>query len=256
MQVGAVQLRPVQLLLAQIRRQLQQHFAVRLVTDPGFDRVCHEVLPECTAQCALRAAQMAIDEKLAHPILIGRPSVIAARIEKAGLRMRLGVDVENVNPEEDARFRQYWEHYHQLMKRNGATPAVAKAAVRRSNTIIGALMVPPAGAPTAGRLDAVQEAKSSMDAITRGTLDGASLYINIVAMLLALVALVPLFLAWRGRGPRGAAAYAFVGGAAVLWTVANERDELGDNLVPDYMTSVKDGAFYGWPYNKRPNANG
>ena len=90
---------------------------------------------------ALRAAQMAIDEKIAHPILIGRPAVIAARIEKAGLRMRLGVDVENVNPEEDARFRQYWEHYHQLMKRNGVSPAVAKATVRRSNTVIGALMV-------------------------------------------------------------------------------------------------------------------
>ena len=90
---------------------------------------------------ALRAAQMAIDDQLAHPILIGRPAVIAARIEKAGLRMRLGVDVDNVNPEDDERFRQYWEHYHQLMKRNGATPAVAKAAVRRSNTIIGALMV-------------------------------------------------------------------------------------------------------------------
>ena len=90
---------------------------------------------------ALRAAQMAIDEKIAQPILIGRPAVIAARIEKAGLRMRLGNDVENVNPEEDARFRQYWEHYHQLMKRNGVSPAVAKATVRRSNTVIGALMV-------------------------------------------------------------------------------------------------------------------
>ena len=90
---------------------------------------------------ALRAAQMAIDDKIAHPILIGRPAVIAARIEKAGLRMRLGQDVEVCNPEDDPRFRQYWEHYHQLMKRNGATPEVAKAAVRRSNTIIAALMV-------------------------------------------------------------------------------------------------------------------
>ncbi len=90
---------------------------------------------------ALRAAQMAIDEKIARPILIGRPAVIAARIAKAGLRMRLGEDVENVNPEEDARFRQYWEHYHQLMKRNGVSPTVAKATVRRSNTVIGALMV-------------------------------------------------------------------------------------------------------------------
>jgi malate dehydrogenase (oxaloacetate-decarboxylating)(NADP+) len=90
---------------------------------------------------ALRAAQMAIDDELATPILIGRPAVIAARIEKAGLRMRLGADVENCNPEDDPRFRQYWEHYHQLMGRNGGTPDVAKAAVRRSNTIIGSLMV-------------------------------------------------------------------------------------------------------------------
>jgi malate dehydrogenase (oxaloacetate-decarboxylating)(NADP+) len=90
---------------------------------------------------ALRAAQMAIDDKIAHPILIGRPAVIAARIEKAGLRMRLGQDVEVCNPEDDPRFRQYWEHYHALMKRDGATPEVAKAAVRRSNTIIASLMV-------------------------------------------------------------------------------------------------------------------
>ena len=90
---------------------------------------------------ALRAAQMALDDRLARPILIGRPAVIEARIEKAGLRMRLGEDVENVNPEQDPRFQQYWEHYHQLMGRNGATPEVAKAAVRRSNTIIASLMV-------------------------------------------------------------------------------------------------------------------
>ncbi|MBD3892505.1 NADP-dependent malic enzyme [Hydrogenophaga sp.] len=90
---------------------------------------------------ALRAAQMAIDEQLAQPILIGRPAVIAARIEKAGLRLRLGLDVQNVNPEDDPRFRQYWEQYHRLLCRQGATPEVAKAAVRRSNTIIGSLMV-------------------------------------------------------------------------------------------------------------------
>ena len=90
---------------------------------------------------ALRAAQMAIDDKIAAPILIGRPAVIAARIAKAGLRMQLGRDVEVCNPEGDPRFRQYWEHYHQLMKRNGASIEVAKAAVRRSNTIIASLMV-------------------------------------------------------------------------------------------------------------------
>jgi malate dehydrogenase (oxaloacetate-decarboxylating)(NADP+) len=89
----------------------------------------------------LRAAQLAVDDKLAQPILIGRPAVIEARIAKAGLRIRLGADVQNVNPESDARFRQYWETYHRLMGRNGITPEAAKAQVRRSNTLIGALAV-------------------------------------------------------------------------------------------------------------------
>jgi len=87
----------------------------------------------------LRAAQLAIEDGLATPILIGRPAVIEARIAKAGLRMKLGQEVECVNPESDARFRQYWEAYHRLMGRNGITPEAAKAAVRRSNTLIGAL---------------------------------------------------------------------------------------------------------------------
>nr|WP_312988172.1 NADP-dependent malic enzyme [Comamonas koreensis] len=89
----------------------------------------------------LRAVQVAVDDGLAKPILIGRPAVIEARIAKAGLRLQLGKDVDIVNPEDDPRFRQYWEAYHQLMGRNGVTPEVAKSAVRRSNTVIAALMV-------------------------------------------------------------------------------------------------------------------
>ncbi|MEE9874963.1 MAG: NADP-dependent malic enzyme, partial [Delftia lacustris] len=89
----------------------------------------------------LRAAQVAVDDGLAKPILIGRPAVIEARIAKAGLRLVLGKDVEICNPEDDPRFRQYWETYHRLMGRNGVTPETAKAAVRRSNTLIAALMV-------------------------------------------------------------------------------------------------------------------
>ena len=89
----------------------------------------------------LRAAQVAVDEGMAHPILIGRPAVIAARLAKAGLRIKLGVDVENVNPEDDPRFRQYWEAYHRKMGRRGVPVDAAKAAVRRSNTTIAALMV-------------------------------------------------------------------------------------------------------------------
>jgi len=89
----------------------------------------------------LRAAQVAVDEGLAHPILIGRPAVIQARLAKAGLRIQIGRDVECVNPEDDPRFRQYWELYHKLMGRSGVTQETAKAAVRRSNTTIAALSV-------------------------------------------------------------------------------------------------------------------
>jgi len=89
----------------------------------------------------LRAVQVVIDEQLAKPILIGRPAVIEARVQKAGLRIKLGHNAECVNPEDDPRFRQYWEAYHGAMGRNGITPEAAKAAVRRSNTLIAALMV-------------------------------------------------------------------------------------------------------------------
>jgi malate dehydrogenase (oxaloacetate-decarboxylating)(NADP+) len=99
------------------------------------------VFAEGEDERVLRAAQLAIEDGLAHPILIGRPAVIEARIAKAGLRMRLGQEVECVNPESDVRFRQYWETYHRLMGRHGITPEAAKAAVRRSNTLIGALAV-------------------------------------------------------------------------------------------------------------------
>jgi malate dehydrogenase (oxaloacetate-decarboxylating)(NADP+) len=89
----------------------------------------------------LRAAQIALDDGLAVPILVGRPSVIEARIAKAKLRMQLGRDVTCVNPDDDPRFRQYWQAYHQIMGRRGVGPDAAKAAVYRSNTIIAALMV-------------------------------------------------------------------------------------------------------------------
>ncbi|MDM0106345.1 NADP-dependent malic enzyme [Variovorax sp. J22R24] len=89
----------------------------------------------------LRAAQLAVDEGLAKPILVGRPAVIEARIKKAGLHIRVGTDVECVDPEDDPRFRTYWETYHKLMGRRGITPEASKAMVRRSNTTIASLMV-------------------------------------------------------------------------------------------------------------------
>jgi len=89
----------------------------------------------------LRAAQLAVDEGFARPILIGRPDIIAMRVKKAGLHLKLDSDVEIVDPENDSRFRQYWEAYHRLMGRRGIPPEASKAMVRRSNTTIAALMV-------------------------------------------------------------------------------------------------------------------
>ncbi|MDH6590916.1 malate dehydrogenase (oxaloacetate-decarboxylating)(NADP+) [Variovorax sp. TBS-050B] len=89
----------------------------------------------------LRAAQWAVDEGLAQPILVGRPAVIEARIKKAGLHIRSGTDFEIVDPEDDPRFRTYWETYRGLMGRRGVTPEAAKTMVRRSNTTIAALML-------------------------------------------------------------------------------------------------------------------
>ncbi|MCP5472481.1 MAG: NADP-dependent malic enzyme [Sinobacteraceae bacterium] len=89
----------------------------------------------------LRAAQAALDEEIATPILVGRPAVIEARIRKLSLPFVLGQDVEVVNPEDDPRFRQYWQTYHHIMGRRGVSPAAAKATLHNSNAVIAALMV-------------------------------------------------------------------------------------------------------------------
>ena len=89
----------------------------------------------------LRAVQAVLDEGLAKPTLIGRPAVIAMRIERAGLRLKPGVDFQIVDPEDDPRYRACWEGYHQLMGRDGVSPEAAKAALRRSNTLIGTMLL-------------------------------------------------------------------------------------------------------------------
>ena len=89
----------------------------------------------------LRAVQVVRDEGLAFPILVGRPAVIAMRIERAGLRLKPGVDFELCDPEDDPRFRSYWEQYHHLMGREGVSIEASKTMVRRSNTLISSLML-------------------------------------------------------------------------------------------------------------------
>jgi malate dehydrogenase (oxaloacetate-decarboxylating)(NADP+) len=89
----------------------------------------------------LQAVQMVVDDKVALPILIGRPAVIESRIKKLGLRLRLGEHFDLVNPENDPRYRGYWMEYHRIMQRNGVTPEQAKREMRRSGTLIGAMMI-------------------------------------------------------------------------------------------------------------------
>jgi malate dehydrogenase (oxaloacetate-decarboxylating)(NADP+) len=89
----------------------------------------------------LRAVQAVRDEGLARPVLIGRPDVIGMRIERAGLRIQAGADFEVVNPDSDARYRDLWTGYHQLMGRKGVTQEMAKQALRSDTTLIGTMLL-------------------------------------------------------------------------------------------------------------------
>jgi malate dehydrogenase (oxaloacetate-decarboxylating)(NADP+) len=89
----------------------------------------------------LRAAQVVIDEKLARPILIGRPEVVEMRIKRFGLRLVPGKDCDLVNPESDTRYKEVWTEYYKLMSRRGVSPDDAKVHVRQSNTLIGAMLL-------------------------------------------------------------------------------------------------------------------
>lgn len=89
----------------------------------------------------LRACQIVVDEGLARPTLIGRPAVIAQRVEKFGLRLKEGLDYEVVNVEHDDRYRELWQSYHQLMERRGVTEQLAKIELRRRLSLIGAMLL-------------------------------------------------------------------------------------------------------------------
>jgi len=89
----------------------------------------------------LRACQVVVDEALARPTLIGRPAIIAQRIEKFGLRLKQERDYDVVNVEHDHRYRDFWQTYHAMTDRKGVTAQVAKIEMRRRLTLIGAMML-------------------------------------------------------------------------------------------------------------------
>lgn len=99
------------------------------------------VFAEGEDERVLRAAQAMLEETNGVPILIGRPEVIETRAKRAGLPIRPNVDFQIVNPEDDPRYRDYWETYHGLMARRGVTPDIARAIMRTNTTAIGAVMV-------------------------------------------------------------------------------------------------------------------
>jgi pyruvate kinase len=105
------------------------------------ERPARVVYAEGEDERVLRALPVVLEDRLAAPILVGRPEVIRMRLERAGLKLEAGRDFEVCDPEDDPRFRDYWDLYRSLRGRDGVSPEAAKAAVRRSNTLISALML-------------------------------------------------------------------------------------------------------------------
>ncbi|WP_265112924.1 NADP-dependent malic enzyme [Herbaspirillum sp. alder98] len=99
------------------------------------------VYAEGEEERVLRAVQVIVDEKLAKPILVGRPEVLEQRIKKFGLRLRAGTDFEVINPNFDNRYRDYWQSFLELSRRKGVTEQYAKLEMRRRHTLIGSMAI-------------------------------------------------------------------------------------------------------------------
>ena len=142
---SGVAMRPIADLVA-YRRSLERFVTrtssfMRPVFEAARTAAQRVVYAEGEDERALRAAQVVVDEQLARPILIGRPAVIEHRLRTAGLRIRPGADFDLIDPEDDARYRDYWEDYLRLRRRDGVTVDIAKMVLRRSTTTIAAMMV-------------------------------------------------------------------------------------------------------------------
>ncbi|MBO9444469.1 NADP-dependent malic enzyme [Ruegeria sp. R14_0] len=137
--------RPIKDIDAYKERLNQTVFKSALLMRPVFEAAAAAsrriVFAEGEDERVLRAAQAILEETTETPILIGRPEVINARCERLGLTVRPGKDYQIVNPQDDPRYYDYWNSYHQIMQRRGVTPDLAKAIMRTNNTAIAAIMV-------------------------------------------------------------------------------------------------------------------
>ncbi|MEG0555824.1 MAG: NADP-dependent malic enzyme [Comamonas sp.] len=112
----------------------------------------------------LRAAQIVVDERIARPTLIGRPGIIAQRVEKFGLRLQEGRDYDVVNVEHDERYRDFWQSYHRMTERKGITAPIAKIEMRRRLTLIGSMLLH----------------KGEVDGLICGTWNNTSVHLNYI----------------------------------------------------------------------------
>ncbi|SHH59522.1 NADP-dependent malic enzyme [Cognatishimia maritima] len=142
---SGVATRPIDDLEDYVERLNQSVFKSALLMRPVFEaaRTASRkiVFSEGEDERVLRAAQAILEETTEKPILIGRPEVVERRCERLGLTIRPGSDFDIVNPENDPRYRDYWETYHSITARKGVTPDIARAIMRTNTTAIGAVMV-------------------------------------------------------------------------------------------------------------------
>ena len=142
---SGIALRPMVDMAAYREKLAQFVYRTGLLMKPVYDRARSDrkrvVYAEGEEETVLRAVQTVVDEQLARPILIGRPDVIEARLQRLGLRMKVGEDFDLTNINDDPRFNEYWQQYHALTERRGVTPAAAKNLIRSRSTLIAALMV-------------------------------------------------------------------------------------------------------------------
>jgi len=142
---SGVATRPIKDMEAYEDKLVQFVYRTGFVMKPIFERAQADprriVYTEGEDSRVLRAAQIVVDDGTAQPILIGRRAVVERRIERLGLRLKIDENVTLVDPENDSRYRDYWEHYHSLMERKGITPGASRTIVRTRTTVIGALMV-------------------------------------------------------------------------------------------------------------------
>ncbi len=126
------------------------------------------VFAEGEEERVLRAVQVVIDEGLAKPILIGRPAVLAQRIQRYGLRIRPEIDFDIINPERDERYRSYWETFLAMGRRKGVTEQWAKLEMRRRHTLIGSMAI----------------YKGDADGLICGTYGNTDLHLHYIDMVL------------------------------------------------------------------------